>query len=43
MEKRLKELYTILEVLEAEKTQQKHIEPLRRQIAQLEEKVKNAD
>jgi hypothetical protein len=43
MENQLKELYTRLKVLEAEKTQQKHIEPLLRQIAQLEEKVKNAN
>ena len=43
MTNELKNLYKRLEVLEAEKTQQKHIEPLRRQIAQLEEKVKNAN
>lgn len=43
MEKRLKDLYKMLEVLEAEKTQQKHIEPLRRKIEQLEEKIKHAD
>lgn len=38
----LKDLYAKLEVLEAEKTQSKHIESLIKHIKQIEEKLKNA-
>lgn len=43
MTNELKQLYKRLEVLEAEKTQQKHIEPLRLQIEQLEKKAKDVN